>query len=424
MRDIQHGKVENVQAMTIRTVQKNLKITCPECQQKLDVSGLEAFSLTACPTCETEILVPRRFGQYLLERPLSETETAGVYLALDLKLQREIAVKILGPSVAARGDCAENFLQAARESARLNHPNVVPIYTCGEHEDLPYVVMEYLNDGSLADHLALGENGVGLSRALHVVIHASRGLHAANQHNVLHGNVAPGNILMSEEGDVKMADFGMALAVDAGAAPVENLAYASPELLKGESWDYRSDIYALGGTFYHALAGRRPFADDYQARMKSLDSRPPSVAEMHPEWPGSLPNFLDRCMAPDPDERPRSYNDVLKSLTEISNGIEHATVQRPSAATGRKSRRRTVTVKAVARGEGMKRLRRTRRKKKSRRLVDIAVFATVLFTLLVLAHGARNKPDWYMNHVRPVILRIAVHVGAIDPQAYLREVGE
>ncbi|MFO7821210.1 MAG: serine/threonine-protein kinase [Lentisphaeria bacterium] len=404
--------------MNLHQPQANLRIKCPQCEQKLDASGVEAFSTTACPVCDYEVMVPYRFGQYLLEKPLSETPVAGVYRSLDLKLQREVAVKVLDSFVAREAEKTDKFLRATRESARLNHANVLPIYSCGEQYEHPFVVMEYLNGGSLATNIENNAEGLGVVKALHAVIQATRGLHAASQSNVIHGHVTPGNILLAKEGDVKMSDFGVALALKSEQRPFEDVRYTSPELLKGDGWDCRSDIYSLGGVLCHALTGVAPFGNDYAARMKGLSrSVEQSMGELWLHIPGELRTFISKCMDPDPDKRPNAYYAVLRSLTHISGTLEQSTVKFSEDTPSTPPKKRLYR-NHIPRTE-KKSDHKTKKKRTYTGLILQSIMAAVLLVLLLLLiHGAYNQSRWYVEKVNPAVRWVAVHVGALDPEEY------
>lgn len=405
--------------MLIRTPQKNLKVTCPQCGQKLDASGIESFTLTICPACGHEVLVPRRFGQYLLEEPLAESAVGGVYRALDLKLQRDVAVKVLVSNVARDQHKNDLFLRAARKSARLNHPNVIPIYSCGQFEGKPYITMELLGNGSLADNIAATESGLKGRAAVDIIIQVARGLHAANQHKVRHGHVTPHNILLGIDNDAKIGDFGVALALRSGESSFEDLRYASPEILCSDDWDCRSDIYSLGAVLWHALTGMAPFTDDYSWRMKNLYLPPEKV---NPQaWlrlPEQMQSFFNTVLSPEPENRPNSYNAVLRELTALRNSFEQRKHATPTEVQPRKSRAR-----AVRSGPRLARLQdemHALQKKRHNPLIDAVIGAILLAGVLLMAHGAHSKAPWYMDNVRPVVRWIAVHIGVLDPEEYKR----
>ena len=363
--------------------------------------------------------MPRRFGQYLLEEPLAETAAGGVYRALDLKLQRDVAVKILASTAAPDQQTIDLFLRAARKSARLNHPNVIPIYSCGQFEGKPYITMELMGNGSLADNIAASENGLEKKTAVNIIIQAARGLHAANQQKVTHGHVTPRNILVGIDRDVKIGDFGVALALRSGESPFEDLRYASPEILCGDDWDCRGDIYSLGAVLWHAVTGMAPFTDDYTWRMKNLYVVPEQVnPQVWSRLPEQIQSFFNTTLSPEPEDRPNSYNAVLRELTALRSRFEQLEASDPATAQSRKS-----TARPMRAGPRLAQLQdemRALQKKRHSPLIDAVIGAMLLAGVLFTAHGAHSKAQWYTAHVRPVVRWIAVHIGALDPEEYKR----
>ena len=132
---------------------RRIKIACPGCGQKLDVSEMPSFSRVNCPACSFELIVPKWFNNYLLEAPEGKGGMATVYRALDIALDREVAIKVFDPELAAKGVSPDLFLHEARIAATINHPAVVPIYSCGECDGSAYIVMQYMGGGTLESRL-------------------------------------------------------------------------------------------------------------------------------------------------------------------------------------------------------------------------------------------------------------------------------
>ena len=138
---------------------RKIKIACPGCGQKLDVTEMPPFSHVNCPSCSFELIVPKWFSNYLLEAPEGAGGMAVVYRALDLALDREVAIKIFDPGLTARGVSPDLFLHEARIAATINHPAVVPIYSCGECDGSAYIVMQYMGGGTLESRLRKAKAG-------------------------------------------------------------------------------------------------------------------------------------------------------------------------------------------------------------------------------------------------------------------------
>ena len=189
-----------------------MKIVCYSCEQKLDVSELAAFTKVECPVCESKLIVPKPFGNLLLEEDLGNGGITHVYRAMDMTLDREVALKVLREELAEDHELAQRFVNEARAASAINHPNVIPIYSCGEMEDQTYITMQYMEGGSLLDMIKRGD--YDQYDAIRWICEASKGLDNAHVHGVLHQNISPGNILMDLDGNIKIGDFGLTLILD------------------------------------------------------------------------------------------------------------------------------------------------------------------------------------------------------------------
>ena len=202
---------------------------------------------------------------FLLLSPIGSGSIGMVYKAIDLPLNRYLALKILPRKLSANPEFVNNFSREAR-SAAVNHQNVAQVYSFGEYDDQYYIAMELLEHGSLDDRISkLGK--LPEEEVLSIGIQVASALRAAWGHGVLHRDVKPGNILFNEDEVPKIVDFGLARShgMD-GESPSEGFEhvwgtpyYIAPEKLRGQSEDFRSDMYSLGATLFHAAAGRPPF---------------------------------------------------------------------------------------------------------------------------------------------------------------------
>ena len=249
---------------------------------------------------------------------------ADVYDALDLKLERPVAVKLLRPEMAVREDVRLRFQVEARAAAGLTHPNAVAVFDTGEHEGLPYLVMERLPGKSLADSLTEGPiESAWLCEAAAGVLGALAEAHAAG---IVHRDVKPGNILISADGRAKITDFGIAKSVGTGGDTsdltrtghlVGTPAYLAPERLEGHPASPRSDLFALGVVLYEALAGRKPFQGDSPlavARAVADGEHVPLLA-VRPDLDPGLIAAVERAMAHDPEDRFASAEEMAATLT-------------------------------------------------------------------------------------------------------------
>ncbi len=250
-------------------------------------------------------------GRYRLDAPLGEGGMATLWRALDQQLDREVAVKILRPQYSADPGFAGRFRQEARSAASLSHPNIVSVYDYGTDPDgeTQYIVMELVNGRDLAS--ILRERGrVSTNDAVQVAIGVASALEAAHRRGIVHRDVKPGNILITNEGDVKVTDFGIARAVSEASMTVTgttlgSVHYFSPEQARGDEVTGRSDVYALGIVLYEMLTGRRPFEGESAAgvALKRLTEDPPRPMIAGQPLPPGLEAILRRALERDPARR-------------------------------------------------------------------------------------------------------------------------
>ncbi len=260
-------------------------------------------------------------GRYRLVRRLSEGGAGVVWLARDTHLDRLVALKFLrGRDMAA----IRRMREEARLAARLDSPYVAVVHDAGVlEEDGPFMAMAFSSGGSLADRLKTGP--LPLNAALDVAIQASRALEAAHDAGIVHGDVKPGNLLLGEDGSVRLTDFGVAQSVgDAldSAPALGTLCYMAPEQLLGGGFDHRADLWALGVTLYQALTGRLPFTGGSTAAVLydivcSEPVAPGSLASL----PHSLETLILDLLRKSPAARPTTASLVASRLEEIRTGV-------------------------------------------------------------------------------------------------------
>jgi serine/threonine-protein kinase len=265
-------------------------------------------------------------GRYVVERTLGRGGMATVYLARDTALERHVAIKVLADELADDADAKARFLREARLAARLVHPAVVRVYDVGTGDAGPYIVMEHVAGPTLAAELARrGRLPAATVAALGVELSAA--LEAAHAAGLVHRDVKPQNVLLTADGDVKLADFGIARAVDstvltAHGAVLGTLAYLAPEQARGEHVGAAADLYAVGVVLYEALTGRRPHegasAAEIVARRERAVPAPPSMYV--PDVPRDLERAILRCLAPRPAARPQSAAALGRDLARSAHG--------------------------------------------------------------------------------------------------------
>lgn len=322
---------------------KAVKISCHSCGQKLDMSHMESFSRVACPACGAELIVPRWFDNYLLEETAGIGGMATVYRALDLALDREVAIKVLNDDLALQVDRSEMFLQEARTAATINHYAVIPIYTCGIFENQTYIVMQYMSGGSLEALLENVKEPLPLPHVVSWIRDVAAGLENACQHGIVHHDIKPANIMLDQDGKAKIGDFGIAQIVNSGnAITAEALAWVSPHYVSPEkilygTEDFRGDIYSLGATFYHLATGKTPHdAENLDELLRlRVNEMPPNPSLLREEIPAALGKLILSMLAIDPAERP-GYTEILTTLNRyLANPAQFQKKHTPGGAARR-----------------------------------------------------------------------------------------
>jgi beta-lactam-binding protein with PASTA domain/predicted Ser/Thr protein kinase len=257
-------------------------------------------------------------GRYHVESRIAGGGMATVYLALDRRLDRDVALKVMHQELTGDDDFVSRFIREARAAARLSHPNVVQVYDQGEDDGLLYLAMEYLPGRTLRESLT--ERGaLTIREALRVLEPVLDALAAAHRAGIVHGDVKPENVVLTDDGRAKVADFGLARA---GAATLTSAAserllgtaaYLAPELLTRGIADARADVYAVGILLYEMLTGRQPFTGDdalQVARRHVVEAvPPPSMLVGH--VPVELDDLVTAATATDPDQRPANAEQML-----------------------------------------------------------------------------------------------------------------
>lgn len=258
-------------------------------------------------------------GRYRIKSELGRGGMGIVHLAEDANLQRDVALKELPAVFMASEMMAERFRIEARALARLSHPGIVQVYDLIETGEGSFMAMEFVRGGPLDEYLN-GKLPLSLDEFRRLAPPIARALQHAHDAGVIHRDLKPANILISEDGEPKITDFGLAKMHEGPKLTqaftiMGSPAYMSPEQASGEVADARSDIYSLGCTFFEMVTGRLPFeSSGPQLLLAHLHEEPPRVSELRPEIPTGLATLLDKMLAKSPDERP--------NLEEIVRGIE------------------------------------------------------------------------------------------------------
>jgi len=276
----------------------------------------------------SSITIGQTFGNYQLERELGQGGMGTVYLAKDSGLNRYVALKILRSDLGEDPSFATKFLEEVEVTASLAHPNIIRVFTLGEQDGRLYLVMEHLDQPSLEDSMQTTgkipekevlEIGVGIASALQFA-HEETGL--------IHRDIKPGNILFGRGNIPKLADFGLAAGARSALGQQDEIwgtpYYVSPERLLREPEDIRSDIYSLGATLYHAIAGRPPFEAETaeEVARRHISDRPPPLRSFCPEAQEQTVFTLDKCLAKKTDYRWESYVELISQLADALRRVE------------------------------------------------------------------------------------------------------
>src|SRR5580704_6139411 len=279
-----------------------------------------------------------KLGPYEIQSSLGAGGMGEVYRARDPRLGREVAIKILPASFSSDRDRLQRFEQEARAAAALNHPNILAIFDIGSENGAPYVVSELLEGETLRDRLRTGP--LNSRRAIDFALQIVRGLAVAHEKGITHRDLKPENLFITNDGRVKILDFGLAKlthpeADQSGDAPTQQIAtdagtvmgtvgYMSPEQVRGKPADPRSDIFAFGAILYEMLSGKRAFHGDSSADTMSaiLKEEPADLSETNRNVSPALERIVRHCLEKNPAERFQSARDVafnLEALSDISS---------------------------------------------------------------------------------------------------------
>ncbi|MER3396050.1 MAG: hypothetical protein C4318_01100 [Acidimicrobiia bacterium] len=265
-------------------------------------------------------------GRYVLRRLLASGGQASVWEARDIRLGRQVAVKLLSPEMAARPGVVERFRREALAAASLLHPNIAQVYDSGREDGSYFIVMELLEGGSLAQLLAI--RPLDQTEAAVVGTAVARALAYAHSKGILHRDVKPSNVIFTHTGFPKLADFGIARSLDtlsseltSDGAVVGTLSYMAPEQILGGSISEATDIYSLGLVLYEALSGRNPRKEASLARAAARASMSlPSLAQIVDGLDPEIVGLVDSCLAVDPASRPQRADAVAEVLSGFTFG--------------------------------------------------------------------------------------------------------
>ena len=270
-------------------------------------------------------------GKYEIISEIGRGAMGAVYKARDPLIDRLVALKTITGGPSAQSNLLDRFYQEARSAGALQHPNIVTIYELGHEKNTPFIAMEYLEGESL-DRIIEQHPVLPLSVKLGYIVRVCDALAYAHQHNVVHRDVKPANIMVTKEGVVKVVDFGIARLTDMSMTQpnmmIGSRAYMSPQLYKGERADARSDIWAIGVTLYELLAYRRPFTGDSEAELMFhiIYEKPEDLQSLSPECTEELAPIVSKMLEKKSEDRYQSMDDVLHAIEPIWKAAQQTTV--------------------------------------------------------------------------------------------------
>jgi len=306
-------------------------------------------------TLRLTLMPGTKLGDYEVKSLLGSGGMGEVYRACDLRLGRDVAIKVLPSFLSADSDRLRRFEQEARAAAALNHPNILAVHQMGTYEGAPYLVSELLEGETLREPIRRGR--LAVRRAIDYGVQIARGLAAAHEKGIVHRDLKPENLFVTKDGRVKILDFGLAKltqphsgsehsavtlteATEAGVV-MGTVGYMSPEQVRGQTADHRADVFAFGAVLYEMLAGKRAFQKPTSPETMTaiLNEDPPSISQVTTTIPPALQRVVHRCLEKNPEQRFQSASDLafaLDALSESGGSAYPATAAKAATDAGKR----------------------------------------------------------------------------------------
>ncbi len=349
-------------------------------------------------------MIGSTLAHYKITAKLGHGGMGEVYLAEDTRLKRKVALKVLSADVAGDADRLARFQREAETVAGLNHPNIVTLYSVESEEEVHFITME-LVEGRTLDEIIAPE-GLSLEKVFELAIPFADALSAAHERGIIHRDLKPANVMVTDEGRVKVLDFGLAKPVEEPGSEEEatqllteegrvlgTVPYMSPEQVKGQPLDRRSDIFSMGVMLYEMATGSRPFQGETSAELISsiLRDEPAPVSEVKVDLPHHLGRVIRHCLEKNPKRRYQSALDIRNELVDLRREVESGSVVSESAI-GSVSTSALPAAKAHPDGE-QPTTSRTGRKSWWMQAAGVAVIVAVVLIGLKLAQGSRDSDN-------------------------------
>ncbi len=266
-------------------------------------------------------MIGQTISHYKILRKLGEGGMGEVYLAEDTELERKVALKFLPSQVASDSDALERLKREARAAAALNHPNIITVYEIGRHEDQTFIAMAYIDGEQLSETL---QQSISPERAQDIAIQVCEGLDKAHRAGIVHRDIKPDNLLIDQDGRVKILDFGVAMfeepdSPSSDSSTVGTVHYMSPEQARGDDVDTRSDLFSLGTILYEMLAGKRPFKGEHSAAIEYsvLNEDPEPLSQLNPKVSPELERIVTKALSKDTESRYQSAAELAADLKAL-----------------------------------------------------------------------------------------------------------
>jgi len=272
---------------------------------------------------------------------LGEGPSSEVYRAVDTRLGRTVALKILRPHIEFDPNAKSRFEREAKHTSNLAHPNIATVYEYGQDRGTSYIAMEFL-EGRTLDKV-LKDHRLGYEEGLSIALQVASALKLVHERGLIHRDLKPANIMVMDDGVVKLLDFGICRSSGESSITQEGMLvgtvlYMSPEQVLGEELDLRSDVFSLGSVLYHAFTGELPFPGKSfpEVCMSILEAAPAAPSKLRPEFPAPLGEFLQRCHRREPEERYEDGGSIHAALLAISDNLRlSSSAERPTILQGK-----------------------------------------------------------------------------------------
>ncbi|MBQ6472211.1 MAG: serine/threonine protein kinase [Victivallales bacterium] len=412
-----------------------MRFQCSLCQNILDIADCQPGDIVRCGNCQQLVQVPVELtdpgailGELLIKEQIAEDAFGTLHLAHQLNLDRDVVMRVLSPQLAADEKTVEQFTTEAKAAASINSPNLVQTYAVQSHQGLTCVVMERINGASLEERLK--NEPLSAPKAVELALGLATALASASKEKgLLHRDIQPSNILFAEDGTPKLSSLGLIpksveFTPDGEMELFISPIYMAPELMLGGQPSVQSDIYSLGATLYHALAGHPPYIADSPGEAAPMHITEPLIPleEAQPTTPGPLAKLVDGMLAKRPRDRYADYDELLADINLAKEGkpLKHVippTAQQPVTGNDADDTQSARPKLKVAKGGGIKlassgggapapkrKATDAAPKKNTGAIVAIAVVAVLVVVGIVLAvvlAGGKKEPAQQAGPANP-----------------------